>query len=211
MLVALTGLALFGFLVMHLAGNLLLLVGPETFNAYSEALVSNPLVIPAEIALLVIFLLHAYNAVRVTLSNRAARPTAYAQKSRAGGASRKSTASTTMILTGLVMLVFVVIHVRSFKFGPYYEATLDGAVVRDLSRLVVEAFGDPLTAGFYALVMILVGTHVWHGFWSAFQSLGAGDTSWTRRLQMVGWGLATILAAGFFFIPVWVYFAGSSS
>jgi len=210
-LVALTGLALLGFLITHLAGNLLVFLGADTFNTYSEALVRNPLVVPAELALLAIFLAHAYNAVRVTLTNRAARPTAYARKSRAGGASRKSVASTTMIVTGLVTLIFVGIHLQGFKYGPYYEATVDGEVVRDLYRLEMEAFGNPLVAGFYALVMALVGSHLWHGFWSAFQSLGAGDTSWSRRLQMVGWGLATLIAAGFFIIPVWAYFVGSSS
>ena len=135
LLLALTGLALVGFLVAHLAGNLLLFFGPEKFNGYSHALISNPLVIPAELGLVAIFLLHAIKAVLNVVSNRAARRVGYETKRWAGGPSRKSWASTSMIVTGLLTLLFVPLHLITFKYGPTYVGAEAG--VRDLYRLVI--------------------------------------------------------------------------
>src|SRR5512139_522017 len=93
LLLALTGLALVGFLLGHLAGNLLLFLGPEKFNSYGHALISNPLIIPVEIGLVAIFLLHAGKATLNFFDNRAARPQGYELRKNAGGPSRKSWAS----------------------------------------------------------------------------------------------------------------------
>jgi succinate dehydrogenase / fumarate reductase cytochrome b subunit len=210
-LVALTGLALFAYLILHLIGNALIFLGPVTFNTYSDRLISNPLVVPVEIGLLAIFLLHIFKAVRATMGNRAARPVAYSRKDRAGGSSRKSVASSTMIWTGLFTVLFVIIHVRSFKYGPHYDFESAGRTIRDLYRLEMEAFSNPLTVAFYALAVVIVGVHLWHGFWSAFQSLGAGDNRTSRQIQRIGWALAIIIAAGFFIIPIWAHLLGGRS
>ena len=79
-LIALTGLSLVGFLILHLAGNLLVLVSPDAFNKYSDRLIHNPLLIPAELGLLALFLLHVYKTVRLWFGSRDARPTSYARK-----------------------------------------------------------------------------------------------------------------------------------
>ena len=100
LLMGVTGLLLFGYLLLHLVGNLLVFAGQDTFNHYSHALISNPLVAPAEIALLLLFLLHIYKAVVMWTKNHAARPVRYEQKSWAGYTSRKSVASTTMSWSG---------------------------------------------------------------------------------------------------------------
>src|SRR5919106_1536317 len=84
LLVGVTGLALFGFLILHVAGNLLVYSGPETFNHYSEQLIRNPLLIPAELSLLALFLLHAYKTVHLVARSGQARPERYAVKKRAG-------------------------------------------------------------------------------------------------------------------------------
>src|SRR3954462_1417964 len=104
LLVGLTGLLLFVFLLLHLAGNLLVFAGAETFNAYSHALISNPLVVPVEIGLLLIFVIHVYKTVAMWTKNQRARPAGYVKKTWAAHTSRKSVASTTMIWTGLVTL-----------------------------------------------------------------------------------------------------------
>src|SRR3954469_23672966 len=104
LIVGITGLLLFLYLILHIVGNLLVFLGQDAFNRYSYALVSNPLVGPVEIGLVVIVLIHLYKAIRMTLQNRAARPRPYAVKKFAGGASQKSVASSTMILTGLALL-----------------------------------------------------------------------------------------------------------
>ena len=155
-LLGLTGLALVGFLVFHLAGNLLVFFGPSAYNEHAHALISNPLVIPAEIGLAAIFLLHAIKAVLNFIRNRAARPRGYAGgKKWAGGPSRKTVSSTTMIVTGVVTFGFVLLHLKTFKYGPYYDSPEPG--VRDLYRLMVEVFDSPGYVVFYVICMVLVG------------------------------------------------------
>ena len=203
-LVALTGLSLVGFLILHLAGNLLILAGSEKFNSYSHALISNPLVIPAEIGLLVLLVIHVVKAVQHVVRGRVARPEAYTRQVWAGGPSRKSVGSATMFASGVVLLAFLIFHIATLKFGAYY-ATEDN--VRDLYRLVIEVFQSPAVVVFYVVAMGVVGLHLRHGISSAFQSLGLMSPGWTASLLSSGLWLAVILAAGFALIPVWVYFA----
>jgi len=203
-LLALSGLALAAYLVLHLIGNAFLIIGPDSLNEWGHMLITNPLVIPAELGLLVIFLIHVYKAVVNWWANRQARPVAYAEKKWAGHTSRKNVGSATMIWTGAIMAVFVVIHVATFKYGPYYE--VPGSEVRDLARMVFEAFGQPLTVGFYVAVMVLIGFHLRHGISSAFQSLGADGPRFTPAIRLIGYLLAVVLAAGFAFIPIWAFF-----
>jgi succinate dehydrogenase / fumarate reductase cytochrome b subunit len=120
LLLGLTGLALFVYMVLHLAGNALIFLGAETFNDYSHQLISNPLIVPIEIGLLLVFLLHIYKAVTMWMRNKAARPVGYQKKELAGHTSRKSLASSTMIASGLLILIFVIVHVKQF----YVIATL---------------------------------------------------------------------------------------
>lgn len=202
-LVALTGLALVGFLAGHLAGNLLALLGPDTYNEYAHALISNPLLIPTEIGLVAILLLHMGTAVSVFVRGRRARPERYAVTARAGGPSRKSLASTSMIGTGAIIFVFLVLHLRTFKFGPWYPSAEPG--VRNLYALLVEVFQHPGYAVFYVICMVLVGMHLRHGLSSAFQSLGLMPRSWTGRFLRLGAALAVLIAAGFALIPVYIY------
>src|SRR5688572_25075046 len=120
LLMGLTGLALFAYMVLHLAGNAIIFAGPDLFNEYSHMLISNPLILPIEAGLLGIFLVHIYKAITMWTANKGARPVAYAQKKPAGHTSRKSIASTTMIASGIFILLFVIIHVKQFKFGTWY-------------------------------------------------------------------------------------------
>lgn len=203
-LMALTGLPLIGFLVLHLSGNLLLFAGPAAFNGYSHTLVSNPLVYPAEAALLVLFVTHFVTGIVVTRRNRAARPVRYQVRSRAGHTSHKSVASTTMILTGLVLLGFVPLHLFLFKFGTYYASPTDPGV-RDLYRLVIEVFQDPVHVAWYVFAMAVIGFHLWHGFGSGFESLGVAYRAPLRRFGQL---LAMVLAGGFLVIPVIVFLTG---
>ncbi len=208
-LIALTGLSLIGFLCVHLAGNLLLYFGPATFNAYSHALISSPIVIPAEAGLVALFLIHMFETVTMWFQNRSARPTPYQNKQWAGGRSRKSPASATMIWTGSITAIFLVIHIITMKYGAWY--TVGDTEVRDLHRLVVETFQNPAWVGFYAVCMVLVGFHLWHGFSSAFESLGLNHPHLTPRVLKAGKVIAVVLGAGFFSIPIWLFFIGGRS
>jgi succinate dehydrogenase / fumarate reductase, cytochrome b subunit len=208
-LIALTGLVLIVYLILHLVGNALVFLGPETFNGYSHRLISNPLIIPIEIGLLAIFALHIYKAVRMAVTNQQARPVKYVRKERADHTSRKSLASSTMIVTGLITLVFVIIHLQHFKFGTEY--LVSGTDTRDLYRLEMELFSNPLIVGLYVACMVVVGFHLWHGFSSAFQSLGADDARFTPRIRALGKLLALVITGGFIIIPIWVLLAGGRS
>jgi succinate dehydrogenase / fumarate reductase cytochrome b subunit len=204
-LMAATGLLLLGFLAAHLAGNLLVFVGPDTFNHYSQALVSNPLIYAAEAGLLLLFVAHLASGLAVTWQNRAARPVAYQQTARAGHTSHKSLASTTMILSGLIILVFVPIHLETFKFGPHYDWAGEPGV-RDLHRLVLEVFRSPLYVAWYVAAMIVIGFHLWHGFGSGFESLGIACRKPLRRFGQI---LAVLIAGGFLLIPVVLFLSGA--
>jgi succinate dehydrogenase / fumarate reductase cytochrome b subunit len=203
LLIGLTGLALFAYLLLHLAGNLLIFAGQETFDEYSHRLISNPLVVPAEIGLVIIFLLHVYKTVTMWMRNQAARPIRYEKKTWAGYKSRKSLSSTTMIYSGLTILLFVLVHLRQFKFGAWYE--IGNPPIRDLYRTEVDIFSQPVWVVIYIICMILVGLHLRHGISSAFQSLGADHPVYTRRVVVWGTVFAAIVGAGFAIIPVWVY------
>jgi succinate dehydrogenase / fumarate reductase, cytochrome b subunit len=203
-LIGLTGLILFGYLVIHIAGNLIVFFGPAAFNKYAYTLEGNPLIPIVEIGLLLIFLVHVYKTVKMFLNNQAARPVRYEKKKRAGAPSRKSLASSTMILSGLWLLLFIIIHVRVFRYGPEYEWPAGG---RDLYRLEMETFASPITVGFYVASMIVVGSHLWHGISSAFQSLGADNPTWTPRLLTAGKVVAVLIASGFIVIALWAHFS----
>ncbi len=203
-LVALTGLSLVGFLVVHLAGNLLILLGPEKFNGYSHALISNPLVIPAELGLIGLLLLHIYKALRHVMLGRTARPQPYSRKVWAGGPSRKSWGSTTMAVSGIILLFFLISHIATLKYGAYYATADPGE--RDIYRLVVEVFQSPGMVVFYVVSMAVIGMHLRHGISSAFQSLGLMTPGWTPAILSGGLWLAVLLSAGFALLPVWVYF-----
>ncbi len=206
LLIGLTGLALFAYMLLHLAGNAIIFFGQDAFNEYSHRLISNPLIVPVEIGLLLVFLLHIYKAVTMWTRNRAARPVGYQKKELAGHTSRKSFASSTMIASGLIIAFFVMIHVKQFKFGTFYLTAGSGSV-RDLYRTEIEVFRNPLWVVFYVLGTAVVGLHLRHGIASAFQSLGLDHPRYTKRLVLSGIALAVVIGGGLAVIPVWIYFS----
>lgn len=204
-LIAVSGLALFAYLPVHLAGNLMVFAGPNTFNNYSHILISNPLIYPLEVGLLAIFLLHVVKAIGNFRANRAARPERYIKKEGAGYKSRKTVASSTMILTGIWTLLFIVVHLQGMKFGTHYEVAGAPGHVRDLYRTEMELLTNPLNAAFYLVSMVVIGFHLWHGFWSALQSLGAGSAKHTPRMVAASKAFAILISGGFIFVVVCVY------
>jgi len=201
-LIGVTGIALVLYLLVHIAGNLMVFGGPAVFNKYAYTLEGNPLIPIIEIGLLLIFLLHVYRTVRMFLGNQQARPVAYVQKKYAGRPSRKSLASSTMIASGLWLFAFIIVHVRAFRYGTEYEWPAGG---RDLYRLEMENFANPFMVAFYVVSMIVVGSHLWHGVSSAFQSLGVDHPRVTPKLLVAGKLLAVLIAAGFIAIAAWAY------
>lgn len=226
-LTGVTGLALTGFLIVHLAGNLTLFAidygdPANAFNRYAFFLHDlGFLLIVAEIGLLAIFLIHAYLGVAIYLRKRKSRPEAYATYKSRGGASKHGFSSRTMLISGTLLFVFVVSHVNHFKFGPGWNqepeytqvVTVSGeeVVMRDLSKLVFETFNQSSPTGIYYVIayvgiMLLLGFHLRHGIWSALQSLGAMNKKLAPVIYGVAGVLGLLIALGFLVLPIYIYF-----
>lgn len=212
-LTGVTGLGLVLFLVVHLIGNLTLFAGPEVFNAYAQFLhhfMHGMFIRFAEIGLFGFFAIHIASAVSVHMNKRKARPSRYAVEANAGGKSKKSLHSLNMIVSGGILLLFVVVHLNHFKFAdPEAVGTMrlaNGLEVHNVYRLVVGSFqanfGYVL---FYMLAMGVLCSHLMHGIWSAFQSLGMTRPSTIPYLHLAGVGIAIALAVGFFLLPVLIF------
>jgi succinate dehydrogenase / fumarate reductase cytochrome b subunit len=202
-IIGLSGLGLFIYLLIHVAGNLLIFLGPNVFNTYAYNMEERNPALPAiEIALLLVFLVHIYKTVTMFVGNQAARPVRYVQKKYAGAPSRKSLASSTMIVSGLWVFVFLLVHVKAFRFSPHIPWPAGG---RDLYRQEVETLSNPFIVGFYILSMIAIGSHLWHGITSGFQSLGVDHPKTTPKLLVAGKVIAVLIAGAFIVIAAWVY------
>jgi succinate dehydrogenase / fumarate reductase cytochrome b subunit len=225
-LTGVTGISLTLFLIVHLSANLTLFAidyqnyNPDNaFNRYAMFLHDlGFLLYVAEFGLLAIFLIHAYLGIAIYMRKRKARPEAYQKYQTKGGPSKQGFSSRTMIITGTLLLLFTVNHVKTFKFGPGwnnepgYVTTVvkDGAEVpmRDLAILVKEVFQSEVYVVAYMALMIMLGFHLRHGVWSALQSLGAGNKKLTPVIYTVAGVIGILIALGFFVLPLWIYLKG---
>lgn len=211
-LTGVTGLAWVLFVLVHMAGNLGYFGGGDAYNLYSDLLLSTgPLLLAIEAVLLVALVIHVVLGISIYARKRRARKNGYDTYRSAGRPSLQTPSSRSMIFTGIVLLVFLVIHLGTFKFGPGisegYVVTVGGEQIRDLSRLVTEKFQSPLYAFGYTAVMVLLGFHLRHGVWSAFQSLGTMSKRLTPLVYAIGTVLAIGIALGFLILPLYIYFA----
>jgi len=208
-LTGLTGLLLVFFIIFHLAGNLAVFGEPNAMNAYSKFLHSlGPLLWVARIGLLALFVIHAWIGISIWLKKRKARPQGYEVYSSKGGPSKQSLSSRSMAFTGVVLLVFVVIHINTFALGDMGEVMIDGQMTHDIKTLVLDTFQNPVYAFGYTVVMILLGVHLGHGIWSAFTSLTVKSKKASAIIYTVGAVAAFLIAVGFLFIPLYIYFGG---
>jgi len=192
---ALTGLGLVGFLVVHLLGNLTLYADDtgEAFNHYAETLEANPFLPVAEIGLALLFAAHIALAVRVTAENREARRQGYRLRASMG---ERTLASATMIVTGVIVLVFLVVHVADFRIPKLFGR------IDDLAAAVKLRLASPLGAGIYLVGVGALGIHLAHAFKSAFQSLGLNHPRFTPLIARTSVALAVLLFLGFVSFPV---------
>lgn len=204
-----TGLLLLGFVIGHLIGNLLLLVGPAPFNEYAYFLthVGHGFALPVvELGLFLVFAFHIWSGYSVWANKAKARKHSYAVPADAGGKSQKSVSSTSMLYTGLLLVAFVVVHIMQFKLalfngGRHPEVTVNGVEMDNLYIFVVTAFGSVFWTGAYIVVMAALGTHLWHGAWSLFQSLGLANDKYLPTIRKIAHVAALVLAVGFLMLP----------
>ena len=208
-IMGLTGLALFLFVCVHLIGNLTLFIGPDAFNNYAhflEHMLHGWLIYVMEIGIAALFLFHIISAITVAWNDkRAARQEGYRYSQNAGGKSRKTISSRSMIYTGILLLIFVIAHIWLFKFGDH---EIYGEGKKNLYKTVVTAFKNPGLVVFTVVAMILLGLHLRHGFWSAFQSLGWANDRYLPVLEKLAMVFAVLLAIGFILLPVLLFFIG---
>jgi succinate dehydrogenase / fumarate reductase cytochrome b subunit len=205
---AITGLGLCGFLVVHLAGNLLLYVGPEQYDHYAESLhAQKALLFVAEIGLLVLFVGHIWLAITTTRENIAARPVQYAMRqSKRPPSALAAPASSMMYVTGMVVLLFLLLHLSDFRFNEYVSklGVRQHAGESHFAR-AVNILQDPLSAVVYVLGSCVLGYHVLHGFQSAFHSLGLNHPKYTPFIKFLGSLFAVTVALGFGSFPLWAW------
>lgn len=202
-IVALTGLVLVFYVIIHLAGNLFIYAGPEVFNGYAKKLADlRPGLSVIEAGLLLVFLVHIYFTVLVVIENRRARPERYLHLSNQG---RRSPATRTMALSGLVVLAFVVWHLLDFTFTDHHgpRSMINGESL-GLYGVVYNSFADPVHSAFYIIAMVAVGSHLAHGVESFCQTFGFNHPKYFPMIQNFSRGFAALIVVGYSSIPVWV-------
>ena len=201
-IMAVTGLILFLFVVGHMLGNLKVFEGPQKFNAYAEGLrtVGAPffgrgqLLWAARIALLFSVFAHLWAALAVTRASWQARPVGY----RRLETTETTYAARTMRWGGIIILLYVVYHLLDLTFGSANPDFVPGDVYHNL----VVSFARAPVSAVYIVAVIAVALHIYHGLWSAFQTLGLNrppTSGWRRGAAAV---VAVLIAGGYIAIPL---------
>ena len=203
-LMAASGLLFYGWLALHLFGNLSIFAGQETFNEYAHLLQSKPALLWGQrIGLLAVVLTHIGTGIMLTRRNQAARPQPY-QSPRHW--RQASLASRTMAVSGFVVLAFLVFHLLHFTGGLvlsefYAKAPTDPTKIPDVFSMVSRSFHTPWVALVYLVGMGFIGMHLSHAVWSATQTLGLNGPKWTPFAKTLGFILGVGIAAAFALIP----------
>lgn len=208
LIMALTGLFLITFLLVHLIGNLQLLKddGGHAFNVYAEFMSTNPLIQTVSKVNLFFIVAHVMVSLMLTIKNRKARGSeGYA----VGNPNASIWSSRNMGILGTIILVFVVIHLKDFwaqmHWGGLPTVDYDGKQVRNLYALVDEWFHVGWYVGLYAFCMVGVAFHLWHGFASAFQTLGLNHLKYNGLINFAGKTFSIVVPVLFALIPIMMY------
>jgi succinate dehydrogenase / fumarate reductase cytochrome b subunit len=202
-LMALSGLFLCTFLIVHCIGNMQLFKddGGQSFNEYTYFMTHNPLIKIIAYVNYALILLHVVNGFILLSANKKARPQAYANVDQ----SKSSTwSSRNMGILGTLILIFLIVHMRSFwfemKFGSIPVITYDGSDIayKDMYKIVVEAFTQAWYVALYVISMIALAFHLFHGFQSAFQTFGINHHRYTPVIKIIGVGVFAIIIPALF-------------
>jgi succinate dehydrogenase / fumarate reductase cytochrome b subunit len=198
LLMAITGLSFIGFLSVHLAGNLTLYKGGAAFNAYAEKLhMLGPILTVFEFGLLAFALIHVTTGLILFVQNFKARSVPYEHDRSAGG---RTLSSVTMPYSGLILIAFVIFHLINFSFVDKSQRTI--------FEIVSSAFANPVYLIIYVLVMIVLAFHIRHGFWSAFQTIGANHPKYMPVIMILSVVVCLIFGFGFGLLPIYLWAFG---
>lgn len=203
-IMSITGLFLCTFLAVHMSGNLLLLTGEACdYNEYTYFMTHFPLIKVISYVTYAGFLFHIIDGILITLQNRSKRPVKYAQVKTT---KKTSWASKNMALLGTLILVFLIIHLKSFwfemKFGALPTINCNGEDIKDLYTIVAEAFSQWWYVAFYLVSLVALSLHLMHGFQSAFQTLGLNHKKYTPIIKFIGMAYAILVPLGFATQPI---------
>ncbi|MBK7232298.1 MAG: succinate dehydrogenase cytochrome b subunit [Saprospiraceae bacterium] len=209
-IMSLSGLFMILFLLIHLLGNLQLLAQDEgmSFNVYTYFMTHNPLIKTISYLLYATILLHSVQGIYLYLQNRKAKGKTYAVSSRVGD----SFFSRYMMHLGIIILIFLIIHLWQFwlqmKLGNLnmVQYSGDDKSYKDLYTPVKFAFANAYYVLFYVLSMIVLAFHLWHGFHSAFQSLGLRHPKYSGLIRLIGYAYSIFIPLGFAYIPIFMFF-----
>ncbi|MGK0315663.1 MAG: succinate dehydrogenase / fumarate reductase cytochrome b subunit [Saprospiraceae bacterium] len=210
LIMSFTGLFLILFLVVHLIGNLQLLKddGGVAFNAYAYFMTNNPLIKTVAYGNYFFIILHAFMGILISFKNKAAKGSTYAVRSNA----EVTWASKNMALLGTLILAFIFIHMGDFWFKmkmdvvPYVAIEGMDHKVKDLYAKVSHTFANPWMVAAYVVGLATLSFHLWHGFQSAFQTLGINHPKYTPIIKGLGKLYAVIVPFGFAIIPLYYFF-----
>lgn len=195
---ALTGLLLGGFLLVHAAGNTTILLGRSAFLSYAGHLHALGFAVTAfEVLLLAVFLTHIVTGLILFLLNLGARPARYAVNADAGG---RSWGSATMPYTGIIVLLFILLHLYNFNF-------IGGSTT--IADAVAEVLGNPLFTLLYGIGLAALTLHISHGFWSMFQTAGVSHPKYDRFIRTCAWLFCGLIIAVFGIIVVMLLLNGN--
>lgn len=204
-LMGFTGLIWSGFVLTHMLGNMLILVSADAYNKYGHGIINSGIIYPAEAVLILALISHVILAIKLSKENRdSAGGTRYAVAAK--GEKKVTLASRTMAIQGSLILLFIILHIVTFKYGTVYETTVDGVKMRDLHRLVVEVFHQPGYVAWYVVCLCLLGFHLSHGVGSVFQSFGLLNDNRACMIKKLGLLYGFLVALGFLSQPIYVYF-----
>lgn len=201
LIMALTGLFLIIFLLVHLTGNAMLLLndGGESFTGFVVFMEENPVIKISAYILYLGFIIHIIQGISVWLGNRRAKGGSYAVTTTANA----SIFSKYMFWFGMVILIFLIIHLADFWLGLKVTHTFHD---EDLYQKVIDKFKDPIYLAIYELGIIALFMHLRHGFQSAFQTLGLNHKKWSPLVKCLGNLYSVLVPLGFFIIPLYIYF-----
>ncbi len=203
-IVATTGLLLILFIIAHLAGNLLIFLGPEAFNHYAHKLAGlRPGFYVVEVGLAGVFIIHIYFTALLVLENIAARSQRYSVYNPKG---ERSLAAKLMPYTGTFLLAFLIWHLTDFTFADKYgpRSFLPDGKSYELYGLVYNSFADPVHSILYILAMMCLGFHLGHGVESFIQTFGFNHPVCTPKIKKFGYYFALVITLGYSSIPVYV-------
>lgn len=211
-IMAVTGMALFLFVALHLLGNLQVFLGPEAINRYGNLLQTNTEILwPARIILLILVALHIWSAIKLSAENRAARPQPYAHHEVVAA----SYASRTMLMSGLIVAAFIIYHLLHFTVqvqainltgkdftSPSFH---DAEGRHDVFAMMIIGFRSPYVSAFYIIGMFLLFLHLSHGLSAMFQSLGWKSPAYTPWIAWFAGIVSWLIFVGYISMPIAIY------